>query len=184
MTTKANVPFSTEFAQIAERLSASGANEKDIAYILGTSVRGFQHWKKEHPDFKRALKRGRELTQAYLIAQGIKAAAGYDYTEKTVKYRTPNNDNKEPITVPEVVEYTKHQSPDGKLLMFLVSSLDRQLGKSDWIQQHKVEVNEQKSINVSILGEVVSKQIDELAGKLSRKLIPSEVIESKSLVKV
>ena len=175
------VVYSTEFAQMAEKLSATGATEKDIAYILGTSVRGFRNWKKDHPEFKRALKRGKELTQAYLIAQGIKAATGYDYTEKTTKYRVRKSADGEIITVPEITEYIKHQSPDGKLLLFLVSALDKQLGKNDWLQQHKIEVDEKKNINVNISGEIVSKQIDELAGRLSKKLIPSIVVDSKPL---
>jgi len=65
--------------------------------------------------------------------------------------------------------------------MFLVSALDRQLGKNDWIQQHKLEIDEKKNVNVQISGEIISKQIDELAGRLGRKLIPSEVVESKLL---
>lgn len=175
------IEYSTDFAQMAEKLSASGASEKDIAYILGTSIRGFRNWKKDHPEFKKALKRGKELTQAYLIAQGIKAASGYDYKERTVKIRKRKGENGEFIDIPEIIEYTKHQAPDGKLLMFLVSALDRQLGKNDWMQQHKLEIDEKKNVSVQISGEIVSKQIDELAGKLSRKLIPSEVIDSKPL---
>lgn len=180
-TNKKDIKFSTEFARIAEKLSASGATEKDISYILGTSVRGFRKWKKDHPEFRRALKRGKELTQAYLIAQGIKAASGYDYTEKTVKYKERKNEQGETVSIPETTEYTKHQSPDGKLLIFLVSALDRQLGKNDWMQQHKVEIDENKNLNIKISGQIISKQIDELAGKLSRKLIPSEVVDSKPL---
>jgi len=181
MVEKKEIKFSTEFASIAEKLSASGASEKDISYILGTSVRGFRKWKKEHPEFKRALRRGKELTQAYLIAQGIKAAAGYDYEETTTKIRLRKNENGEVVEFPEVTKYKKHQSTDGKLLMFLVSALDRQLGKNDWIQQHKLEIDEKKNVNVQISGEIISKQIDELAGRLGRKLIPSEVVESKLL---
>ena len=181
MVEKKEIKFSTEFASIAEKLSASGASEKDISYILGTSVRGFRKWKKEHPEFKRALRRGKELTQAYLIAQGIKAAAGYDYEETTTKIRLRKNENGEVVEFPEVTKYKKHQSTDGKLLMFLVSALDRQLGKNDWIQQHKLEIDEKKNVNVQISGEIISKQIDELAGRLCRKLIPNEVVGSKLL---
>jgi len=190
MVEKKEIKFSTEFASIAEKLSASGASEKDISYILGTSVRGFRKWKKEHPEFKRALRRGKELTQAYLIAQGIKAAAGYDYEETTTKIRLRKNENGEVVEFPEVTKYKKHQSTDGKLLMFLVSALDRQLGKNDWIQQHKLEIDEKKNVKgrFIITGSqqfhLIKNLGDSLAGRIAIfELMPFSYNEKEQAIK-
>src|SRR4030042_5979630 len=124
--------FNSNFIDVAQKLAASGATDTDIAFLLGTSKRGLRSWKKENPDFKKALNRGRELSLAYLIAQGIRAAAGYDYTETTTKEKKVLSDGAIVDLPVETVTRHRHQPTDAKLLMFLVAALDRQLGGSNW----------------------------------------------------
>jgi len=172
---KEKAEFNSNFIDVAQKLAASGATDTDIAFLLGTSKRGLRNWKKENPEFKKALNRGRELSLAYLIAQGIRAAAGYDYTETTTKEKKVLSDGVLVDLPVETVTRHRHQPTDAKLLMFLVAALDRQLGGSNWLSQHKIEIDDKKNINIHLTGEVISNQIDELAGRLS-KLIPSQEV--------
>ena len=171
--------YNTEFAELAERLAASGATEMDIAYILGTSTYNLRKWKREHYDFAKAINRGKQLTRAYLIAKGIKAAAGYDYVEKKSQYVTDENGNLTGEV--KVTETPKHQPSDGKLLMCMIACLDRQLGGNDWVARQFVESKTEKNINVRVIdGQKIADQFDKLSGKWANA-IDAKFVESKLL---
>lgn len=180
---KTGAEFNFTYIDIATRLAAAGIKEDDIGFILGVKPRVMKSWKNKIPLFHQALKEGRKLAKSYLIAQGLRAAAGYDYIERNVKYHTKIIDGKLVKYPGEVSEYHKHQAPNAQLLMFMLSNLSRQLdsGEDVWSSAHKVQVDENKNISVTISGDMASQQINKLAGKIleeeQRKQIESRVIE-------
>lgn len=156
--------YNTEFAELAERLAASGATEMDIAYIFGTTTYNLRNWKRNNPDFAKAINRGKQLTKAYLIAKGMKAAAGYDWTEEKQKFVVDAEGK--PTGNIEVIKTKKHQPSDGKLLMFMVSALDRQLGGDNWVAKQFVENKTEKNVNIRVIdGQKIAEQFDKLSGK-------------------
>jgi len=181
---KQGAEFNFTYVDIATRLAAAGIKEDDIAFILGVKGRVMKSWKRKVPLFKQALQDGRRLAKSYLIAQGLRAAAGYDYVEKNVKWKTKVLEDGTTVRYPaEVSEYHKHQAPNPQLLMFMLCNMSRQLdeGEDIWTSAHKIDVHEQKDINVTISGKMASDQINKLAGKLleqeGRKAIESKVID-------
>jgi hypothetical protein len=171
--------FNREYVEIAEKAVAAGATIADLAYLFGTSKHQINQWKRENPDFKRAVNRGRQLTQAYLIGKGIKAAGGYEYTDQTIERRCKLNENGELEEIPDgtviVKEMKKHVPPDSKLLIFMVSALDRQLGNEDWqaknVIESKVDITNTHKLDAGALSE----QIDRLSGKLTKYVESHEV---------
>jgi hypothetical protein len=161
-------PYNTEYAAFAQNLAASGAAEIDIAYIFGISTYNLRKWKSEHPEFSKCINRGKQLTKAYLIGKGIKAAAGYDWIEKKKQYIEIDGKTD---GAAKVTETNKHQPVDGKLLMFLVAALERQLGGKDWIAKQYIESTENKNVTVKVIdGNKIAEQFDKLAGKWSNSL--------------
>lgn len=162
-------PYSTDFPQMAERLSASGATEMDIAYILGTSTYNLRKWKKDHYDFRKAINRGKQLTRAHLIAKGIKAAGGYDYLEE--KQECKVDDDGKPVGEIKITKTKKHQAADGRLLMFMLSALDRQLGGDGWVAKQFVESKTEKNVNIKVIdGQKIAEQFDKLSGKWGKAI--------------
>jgi hypothetical protein len=175
-----------KYVDIATRLAASGLTETDIAYILGVKFKDIQRWKRNTPLFKTGLENGRRLSKSFLIAQGLKAAAGYNYVETNVKFKTKVLEDGTTVRYPaEVSEFHKHQASNPQLLMFMLCNLSRQLGDEEehtWVSQHKMQINSEKNIKVTIDGNLASKQINNLAGKIleqERKKIESKVVKNE-----
>lgn len=189
---KKGAKFDVDFLELATRLVASGMKESEVAYFLGCTERDVKGLKRKDKMFKKACEDGKDLALSYLIAQGLRAAAGYEYEEKNVKIKrkvikVKDEDGKvteEVLELPvEESTFTKFQPPNPNLLMFLVSNLSRQLGKDEeerWMSQHKIEVDEQKNVHIKISGDVASEQIERLAGAfLNRKVIDAKVTDAK-----
>ena len=187
-------PYNVEYAEIAQNLAATGATEDDIAFLLGTNLSNLRKWKKDNPDFKRSLKRGKELTQTYLIGKGLKAAGGYTYTDKIIEYVAKIDKNGNVIEVidngvdgggeklAKVKEIHKTVPPNEKLLMFLVSALDRQLGRDNWIQKQSIETKIDKTVTHKLDASSISEQIDKLSGNLTKYVEAKEIEQDKKLI--
>lgn len=175
-----NAEFSPKFLDMATRMVAAGFTEKDLAYIIGTTPARIKYWKRHNPIFKKACECGKEMAKSYLVAQGLRAATGYGTVEKNIKIKRKyiTKDGKEILVEypAEVSEFHKHQAPNPGLLMFMLCNMSRQAGDEiPWASTHKVEVEENKTVNVKISGKVASEQLDRLAGAF----MPKEIIDAE-----
>ncbi len=173
--------FSGEYLEIATRLVAAGLTESDLAYVLGTTKARIKFWKRKNPLFKKACTDGKGVAKSYLIAQGLKAAAGYSTEEKNIKMKT--RVNKEGVLeeyIAETSTFIKHVKPDAALLVFMLCNLSRQQ-KDDvpWQSQHKIEVSEDKKISIKISGKIATEQISKLAGAFL-PTIEGEVVDAEN----
>jgi len=178
---KRNKPYLPEYAEIAENATAAGMNWKDLAYTFGISVDNLKHWKATEPSFKDALFKGKERVRAKLLRRGMEAAMGYTVEDEEVVSKGVVGEDGKPVLeagMPvRVRRITKHVAPDNRLLMFLVSAIDRQLGKDDWLARQFVESKITKTETHKIDCSEVSRQIDKLiSGRKSPELPP--VIDS------
>jgi hypothetical protein len=177
-----NAEFSPKFLEIATRLIAAGLTEKDLAYIVGTTPARIRYWKRHNDLFKKACEAGRQMAKSFLIGQGLKAAAGYDYVEKNYKVKRKILNDGTVVEYPsEESHFHKHQKPDSTLLMFMLCNMSRQLkDETPWASQHKIEVDESKKVSIEIKGSVVSSEIDRLAGAFRPdNIIEAEVVNEK-----
>jgi len=189
---KGKPEFDMTFLEVVTRLAAAGVKESDIGFFMGVQQQDIDRWKKNIPQFAEALKSGKHSAKAYLIAQGLRAAAGYEYTDVNVKMKTKVLDSGKVVSYPEEVSrFHKHQPPNPQLLMFMLCNLSRQLDDDEdkWTSAHKIEVDKNETVTFKITGEVASDQINRLAGQLlkerglpdhQRKVIDCEVIERAS----
>lgn len=186
---KVKKAFDPEFVEMALRFVAAGGTEKEFAFIIGTNQDVLREWKKDHPEFKHAVKKAKQLTVARLIGAGIKAAEGYAITDTTVtEQHNVNEDGTIGGLVPgskvEVKKFNKTIPPDNKLIQFLASAMSRQLGTDDWISKQFTETKVSGQVSHVIDATAIAKQIEAQAGNLRKQVdstVVQEVIEGEVL---
>jgi transposase-like protein len=105
--------YSPEFHPLlAEALAKTGATDKQICEKLGIAEPTLYAWKKEHPEFSKALKDGKEEPDEKVRTSLYSRAVGYD-NPNAVKIFMPAN-AKEPVYAP----YTEHHAPDVTACIF------------------------------------------------------------------
>ena len=180
-----NAEFTPRFLDVATRLIAAGLSEKDLAFVLGTTYNRIRYWKRHNPLFKKACDDGKGTAKSYLIAQGLRAAAGYRTVEKNVKIKRKVLDDGTVITyAAEESVFHREKPADSSLLIFMLCNLSRIAGdEKPWMSQHKIEIDQNKNVNIKISGKVASEQIDRLAGAFMPKEIEAEFVDGKETEK-
>ena len=175
--------FNYDFVKMAARLKAAGFTDNDLAYAFDVTSTTVRTWQKKHPEFALACSKGKEAASRYLVAQALRAAAGYDYTETDAKYRA------EQYTDEEGVEQTKevligktvkdkHQKSDPFLLTFMLINLsDGEFKNTKYIETTMKSI----TANVDIRAELTGEEIRKVAGKF---LDVAESVEKKQIESV
>jgi len=120
---------------------------------------------KKHADFKAAIEQGKEIARQHLIAEGMKAACGYDYTEENEKWKPEGVDREtgKPVMVlQEVSKFKRHRAPDGKLLLAFLSRLDPEFRK----MYQRTVAGLHKSLTLKVSGKLESEKLQNLFGRL------------------
>jgi hypothetical protein len=177
-----NAEFSPRFLDMATRLVSAGFSEKDLAFVIGTTIARIKYWKRHNPIFKKACDDGKQMAKSYLISQGLRAAAGYNSIEKNFKIKRKVLDNGTIVEyAAEESHFHKHVKPDSKLLVFLLCNISRQMkDKEPWTSEHKIEIEDKKSLNIKIQGKVVTEQINRLAGAFMPEITEAEFVDEKT----
>ena len=77
--------FRPEYCEQAEKLCLLGATDEDMANFFSTSVVTLNAWKKDHPEFLKALKAGKEDADMAVAKSLYRKAIGYSrIVEKVV----------------------------------------------------------------------------------------------------
>ena len=129
---------------LVEAWCRDGLIEADIAHNLGINIATLQVYKKEHPTFLDALKRGKEVVDVMVENALFKRTQGYRYDEITTE-RMPIYDKDGMITGHEMIEtkrVTKEVLPDPTSMIFWLKNRK----KLEWRDKHEVE----KTIEVRV----------------------------------
>ena len=97
---------------LAETLASKGLTDKQISEKLGVSEVTLNAWKKEHPDFLKSLKKGKEAPDDLVESSLFKRAIGFD-NDKAVKIFMPAS-----ATEPVYAPYTERVHPDVTACIF------------------------------------------------------------------
>lgn len=95
--------FHKDVPEQARKLCLLGATDAEMADFFGVSENTLNRWKKEHPEFRESITRGKLLADAEVAASLYHRAIGYSH--KAVKILQYEG---QPITV----DYTEHYPPD------------------------------------------------------------------------
>jgi hypothetical protein len=108
--------YNKKYATLAYKLARMGANEREIASVIGIEQRTLIRWKKEFEEFCHAICNGKNDYNLSTKKALFKRVSGYRYTEIT-KQKTmveQVNDEGETVMVPATIIKTvsKHVPPD------------------------------------------------------------------------
>lgn len=101
--------YREEFAEQARKICLLGATDKDLARIFGVSESTLNEWKIAHPEFREALKGGKELADAVIADSLFHRAKGYSHPDVHVSNYQGS------VTLTPII---KHYPPDPVSMIF------------------------------------------------------------------
>lgn len=76
--------YRDDFARQGFQLSLLGATSKEIAEFFDVAIGTIENWKRVHPEFSYALRRGGMVADMAVTKSIYKRACGYNYEEETL----------------------------------------------------------------------------------------------------
>lgn len=101
--------FRPEYVEQAERFCAvMGTLDEDVAQFFGVVVSTIYEWKKAHPEFSEAIKRGKAETDKKVVEKLIDRAMGAKfYQDKEIKLKTVHYENGKKVSEDERFEIVR-----------------------------------------------------------------------------
>lgn len=82
-----------------------GATDKELAGVLGVSVRTIDNWKHQHPEFRTALSTGKLIADTQVAAALYKTAVGYQHDDIDIRAITlPGMNAGSEVTITPIVK--------------------------------------------------------------------------------
>jgi hypothetical protein len=118
--------YKEDMPQRAYKLCLLGLRDQDLAVAFGVGIGSIDVWKKEHPEFFEAIKRGRDEADAHVAESLYHRALGYSHPEEVIK-----------VVGGQVVrlETMKHYPPDTGAACFWLKNRHR----DRWRDVHRYE---------------------------------------------
>lgn len=118
--------YRPEYAEQARKFCLLGATDIQLADLFEVSVGAIAKWKKAHPEFKEALKRGKDMANAEVAHSLYKRAIGYSHKELDIR-----------VVKGEVLKTVvlKQYPPDVTACIFFLKNRD----KERWKDKHETE---------------------------------------------
>lgn len=101
--------YQDDYAEWAEKLAKLGATDADLAAAFEVSEVTVNNWKKAHPEFSLALKRGKAFADAEVADKLYRRATGYSHPDTHVS-------NYQGLIT--LTPLTKHYPPDTTAAIF------------------------------------------------------------------
>lgn len=143
--------YSPELVLKAVDLAYAGKTDAQIASSLEIGLTTLLRWKEEHPDFRSALKKAKDISDDQVEATLRERAMGYSH--KAVKFFY---DAKRGEVISQ--EYTEHYPPDVTACIFWLKNRRPEL----WRDRPKDEQNEFAGKTLNELIQLVKPKIKEL----------------------
>jgi hypothetical protein len=125
----------------AYKLCLLGLKDAELAVAFGVCVDTIDQWKRKHPEFNRALKRGKEQADMEVANSLFKRATGYSYKDthimaNKVKEYDENGKVARQYTEPLLISITKHQPPDTTAAIFWLKNRQKEYWRD--VKQNEV----------------------------------------------
>jgi hypothetical protein len=105
----------------------AGATDREIAETLGIQEATFYRWRHSHPEFREALKLGKESADDRVEKALFRKAVGYSVD--SIKIFQNNG-------IPVVVPYVEHVPPDTTAQIFWLKNRK----KAEWRDRHDIDM--------------------------------------------
>ena len=128
--------------EIKEWIGITG--EKEIAKKLGIASSTFEKYKKDHPELRDALKKGREALVEDLKVSLKKKAKGFSYSEEKTVTKVEDG-----VVTTVTEKYEKYSPPDTGAIHLLLKNLDPKWRNDDRetmdLKHEKMELEKKKA---------------------------------------
>lgn len=132
--------YSEEFAKQAEKLSALGATDMEMADFFEVDVRTIYRWKHDHEAFCQALNVGKSKADERVINSLYQRAVGYE--QEAVKIFMPAGKD-EPVYAP----YREKVAPDTTAAIFWLKNRQPEQWRDKQELEHKGAITLTPTIN-------------------------------------
>jgi hypothetical protein len=123
--------FKPEYVQQAEKLSALGLTDAEMADVFGVAVRTLHRWKTDSEEFCHALKSGKSHADERVVRSLYQKATGYDYIEQqAIKIKVAQYEERV-----EVVDVERHAPAETTAAIFWLKNRK----PSEWRDKTEVE---------------------------------------------
>jgi hypothetical protein len=134
--------YSDDFAKQAEKLSALGATDMEIADFFEVDVRTIYRWKHDHEKFCQALNVGKSKADERVVNSLYQRAVGYE--QEAVKIFMPAGKD-EPVYAP----YREKVAPDTTAAIFWLKNRQPEQWREKQELEHKGQVTLVPTINLN-----------------------------------
>lgn len=102
--------FKTEYVEQARKLTQLGATDRDVADFFRVSESTVTRWKHVHPEFREALKVGKDAADDRVEHSLFRRAVGYSYDTEKIAINASGDVTRVP--------YVEHVPPDTTAMIF------------------------------------------------------------------
>ena len=156
--------FKPEYVEIARKVcEAFGAIDIQIADVLGVSVKTLYTWKLEYPEFRDAIKKGKDAPDERVEDSLYHRAIGYTYDAVKIF-----NGAEGPVLVP----YREHVPPDPTSAIFWLKNRR----PAQWRDKHEVEHKAVENLTSDQLKAEILAEMSELGILPTPAAIPDQPV--------
>lgn len=134
--------YSDEFAKQAEKLSALGATDMEMADFFEVDVRTIYRWKHDHDEFCQALNAGKSKADERVINSLYQRAVGYE--QEAVKIFMPAG-----ADAPVYAPYREKVAPDTTAAIFWLKNRQPEQWRDKQELEHKGAITLTPTINLN-----------------------------------
>lgn len=162
--------YDEKYCHLAEKVYALGGVGKDVCDALDIGEKTLYNWKRENPEFKDAILRGKDQYNRNNVENALlERALGCKITNKKTKrtYLKGKAPDGAQIKVPaeEVVTDTKEYAPDTTAIIFYLVNRYRNENNPRWVNLKQVQ---EHTGSIEHRHEHEQKQVKELIEKLDK----------------
>jgi hypothetical protein len=139
--------FKPEFPDLARKFCLLGATNEDLARLLDVGITTIDRWLAEKPQFRGAVKQGREAADANVAESLYRRACGYSHPAVKIHWDKDGREYR--------ADYTEHYPPDTAAAFIWLKNRR----KEQWRDKAEVEVTHRHdagSLTDEELAEIVS----------------------------
>lgn len=140
------------YVKIGKQLAGLGATDLEISQAFDVSVRTIHRWKLEHPEFREALKQGKDIVDDKVEESLLKRATGYSFdTEKVI------------VVDKELqrIQTIEHVPPDSKAAMYWLQNRRPRFWRATQHIKHDIEAESPLAAFLSDVSGVAFKPVDQ-----------------------
>lgn len=128
--------YKPEYVKMGYKLALMGATDKDLSAIFEVDERTIARWRKEHPEFMSALKKGKQQADAEIANKLFHRASGYSHMETDIR-----------VIDGEIVktQVKKHYPPDTTAAIFWLKNRQPGLWRDKQEIDHTTQGKSMKS---------------------------------------